>query len=238
MSAILDRKLHAAASIVTAIAGLVLTLGVAQAQLTDAQKSAMRANCRSDFMANCMSTSPGSKEALECLQNNLAKLSPGCQAAVKATMPPPPAAAAPPPPPAPPPAAAAPPPPPPAPSPAAAAPPPPPPAAVAAPPPPKAATPKRAKTAMPKPVHAPKPAAVPPPAPAVMAPPPEPEFPLDKVEKLSLVKRLAIMRACGYDKDAVCPSVKSGGSRIVVCLASHPKALSPYCRRALAKAIQ
>ena len=99
MSEILDRKLHAAASIVTAIAGLVLTLGVAQAQLTDAQKSAMRANCRSDFMANCMSTSPGSKEALECLQNNLAKLSPGCQAAVKATMPPPPAAAAPPPPP-------------------------------------------------------------------------------------------------------------------------------------------
>ena len=79
-----------AAALTVALVGLALAAGAAQAQqLTDAQKSAMRANCRSDFMANCMSTSPGSKEALECLQNNLPKLSPGCQAAVKATMPPP-----------------------------------------------------------------------------------------------------------------------------------------------------
>ena len=115
-----------AAALTVALVGLALAAGAAQAQqLTDAQKSAMRANCRSDFMANCMSTSPGSKEALECLQNNLPKLSPGCQAAVKATMPPPAAAAPPPAPLPPPPAAAAPPPPPAAPAPAAAAPPPP-----------------------------------------------------------------------------------------------------------------
>jgi hypothetical protein len=77
-------NLHAncpTAASTTAVVGLALAAGAAQAQqLTDAQKSAMRANCRSDFMANCMSTSPGSKEALECLQNNLPKLSPGCQA--------------------------------------------------------------------------------------------------------------------------------------------------------------
>ena len=69
-------------------------------------------------------------------------------------------------------------------------------------------------------------------------PPPVPVFSLAKAEKLSLGKRLAVMRACSYDKDAVCPSVKPGGSRIVVCLASHPNALSPYCRKALAKALE
>ena len=106
----LDGNCRAAASTLALRRARAGLRALAQAQLTDAQKSAMRANCRSDFMANCMSTSPGSKEALECLQNNFAKLSPGCQAAVKATMPPPPAAPAPPPPPPPPPAAAAPPP--------------------------------------------------------------------------------------------------------------------------------
>ena len=96
----------------------------ASAQLTSAQQSALKANCRSDFMSNCSGVSPGGKDALMCLQKNVDRLSAGCQTAVKATLPPPPAAAAPPPP-----ASAAPP--------AAAA--APPPAAPAAPPPPKAA---------------------------------------------------------------------------------------------------
>lgn len=70
----------------------------AQAQLTAAQQVSLRSNCRSDFMAHCMSESPGSKGALVCLQKNVASLSPGCKSAVSATMPPPKAAAAPPPP--------------------------------------------------------------------------------------------------------------------------------------------
>jgi hypothetical protein len=108
---------------------LGLSFGPAQAQPTSAQTSAIRASCRSDFMANCSGVTPGGKDALECLQRNVAKLSSSCKAAVSATMPAAPAAAAPerpaavaaPPPPPPPPPAAAP-----RPAPAQAAPPPPP----------------------------------------------------------------------------------------------------------------
>ena len=66
---------------VSCLMSLALT-GGALAQLTEAQKSAMKSSCRSDYMSNCMSVSPGGKEALQCLQNNMAKLSPACQAAV------------------------------------------------------------------------------------------------------------------------------------------------------------
>jgi hypothetical protein len=96
----------------------VSVLSPAQAQQpTPAQTDAVRQSCRSDFMADCTGVQPGTREALQCLQHNVAKLSPSCKTAVRATMPaPPPAAAAPapPPPPAvatapsPPPAAAAP----------------------------------------------------------------------------------------------------------------------------------
>jgi hypothetical protein len=63
-------------------------------QPTPAQTSAIRANCRSDFMANCSGVQPGGKDALECLKRNLGKLSGGCQAAVSAISPPAPAAPA------------------------------------------------------------------------------------------------------------------------------------------------
>ena len=58
-----------------------------------------------------------------------------------------------------------------------------------------------------------------------------------KVEPVPLPKRLAVMRSCGYDKDAFCPAVKPGGSQIVVCLAEHLQALSPRCKRALVGAL-
>src|ERR1700731_4446768 len=80
-------------------AGLLLVLlhdqGAAQ-QPTEAQRDAIRAACRSDFMANCSGVHPGGKEAFECLLRNDAKLSPSCQAAVNAAAPKPaePAAAA------------------------------------------------------------------------------------------------------------------------------------------------
>ena len=123
---------RALARLMAATIGLALSVGAAPAQ-TAAQRDAIKSSCRSDYMANCMSVSPGGKEAFECLKNHYAALSAACKTAVDAIAPkPPPAAAAPPPPPAPKPALAAPKPPPapPAPRPAAvAAPPPPPPAA-------------------------------------------------------------------------------------------------------------
>jgi len=63
-------------------------------QPTQAQRDAIRASCRSDFMANCSSVTPGGKEALECLVRNQAKLSAACSAAVTAVMPAKPAPAA------------------------------------------------------------------------------------------------------------------------------------------------
>lgn len=66
----------------------------AQAQLTSAQQSAMKSNCRSDFMSKCSGVTPGGKDALVCLQKNVATLSPGCQQVVKSTMAAPPRAPA------------------------------------------------------------------------------------------------------------------------------------------------
>lgn len=56
-------------------------------QVTAAQQSAIKSACRSDFMANCSGVQPGGPQALQCLQRNVPRLSPGCQAAVGATMP-------------------------------------------------------------------------------------------------------------------------------------------------------
>ena len=180
------------------IAGSCWPSRAAQAQITEAQKSAMRANCRSDFMANCMSIPPGSKEALECLRKPLrqavarlpgrsqgddaapaggASAAAACCAAARGR-----GAASPT-------------------------------AAHRRPqllrrlprrlrPAPRRRRPKprrrnRARTAAPKAAHAPKPAAVRAARAAAMAPPPEPEFTAGQGwKKLSLVKRLAIMRAC------------------------------------------
>jgi hypothetical protein len=68
----------------------------ASAQVTSAQQSAIKASCRSDFMAKCSGVTPGGKDALACLQQNVAGLSAACKTAVSATLPPPaPKAAAP-----------------------------------------------------------------------------------------------------------------------------------------------
>ena len=70
--------------------GLVLaamTIGTANAQVTAEQQSAIRANCRGDFISKCAGVTPGGKEALQCLQRNAAALSPGCKPAVSATLP-------------------------------------------------------------------------------------------------------------------------------------------------------
>ena len=120
------RPLRAAGAALIAIAAFA---GAASAQVTSAQQSAIRANCRSDFMSKCSGVTPGGKDALACLHKNVASLSAGCKTAVSATIPAPAPAAA---------------------KPAPAAPTPPPAAAAAAPaaapaPPPPVAKPKRAE---------------------------------------------------------------------------------------------
>lgn len=64
----------------------IATSALAQAP-TDAQKSAIRSACRSDFMAHCSSVTPGGVEAYQCLQKNMSSLSSGCQSAVRAVEP-------------------------------------------------------------------------------------------------------------------------------------------------------
>lgn len=53
-------------------------------QVTDAQRSAIRAQCRSDYEAHCASVPPGGAASLQCLQKNMSSLAPGCQSAVRA----------------------------------------------------------------------------------------------------------------------------------------------------------
>jgi Cysteine rich repeat len=70
------------ASIVAVILA-VATPAFAQAP-SDAQRAAIRAQCRSDYMAHCASVPPGGMASLQCLQKNMSNLSSGCQTAVRA----------------------------------------------------------------------------------------------------------------------------------------------------------
>jgi hypothetical protein len=55
---------------------------------TDAQRSAIRSACGSDYQAHCAGVPPGGIESLQCLQKNLSSLSSSCQTAVRAVEPP------------------------------------------------------------------------------------------------------------------------------------------------------
>lgn len=191
------------------------SMGAAWAQMSEAQISAMKSNCRSDYMSNCRGVTPGGKEALMCLNSHMAKLSPGCQTAVKAALPPPPAAAAAPPPAAPPPArTVVAPPPPAAPPPAAAAERPP----AAAPAPPAA----KAKAVAPRPAPPPPRQAAIPPPPVETAPPPTPQ-------QLSAIKV-----TCRGDFRRHCRGVPAGGAEAIACLQGNAARLSPDCKTSLA----
>ena len=50
--------------------------------------------------------------------------------------------------------------------------------------------------------------------------------------------RARIFRACNQDQAVVCPGVPAGGGRIIACLAMHADALSPFCRRAVGRAMR
>jgi hypothetical protein len=207
----------------TALAIAVLTDG-ADAQVTSAQQSAIRASCRSDFMSKCSGVTPGGKDALTCLQKNVGALSPDCRKAVSATLPPPapaqkPAEAAP----AAPPAAAT-----------ASAPPPPAPSATApAPAPVVSAPPPRAKTARPV-DRQPKPAAVVTPPPAAPAPPPVAAAP--KPEPAVVPGGAIITKACARYLVMHCANVGLNMTRKVACLVDYANSgqfVGPRCRAAL-----
>jgi len=191
---------------------LALTLDHAAAQEpTQAQRDAIRASCRSDFMANCSGVQPGGKEALDCLRRNDPKLSASCKAAVSAVAPKPaeptsPAAAAPA-----------------APKPEAA------PSPAQAPASPPAAPAQQAAPAK-KPAE---PARASRPAPAAAAPA---VAPIGPVPMMLPREALAILQICRVDAQALCTGVPEGGGRVLNCLAQHAPTLSPQCYGALSAA--
>ena len=64
---------------------LLILVGPAFSQApTEAQRSAIRSECRSDYMAHCSDVPPGGMASLQCLQKNMSSLSSGCQSAVRA----------------------------------------------------------------------------------------------------------------------------------------------------------
>jgi hypothetical protein len=77
---------HAAATCLAFAASALFTLvtpAFSQAP-TEAQRSAIRSECRSDYMAHCSDVPPGGMASLQCLQKNMSSLSSGCQSAVHA----------------------------------------------------------------------------------------------------------------------------------------------------------
>lgn len=234
--------MRAAAYVALLIAGLLGTAQLAVAQEpTPDQQSAIRSNCRSDFMANCSGVPRGGPEAMQCLKDNVAKLSSGCQQAVKAVMTAP--APKPPAPPQPVTAAPAPSASPPAPAPATpvAATPPDPAAPAAATSIPAAATPT-APVALTPPAEATQPAAVKPATPAAKSaaqPPasaPTPATAPPAVIAVAPVQIFALVRTkCRAEYRTYCSDVDIGGGRVVACLQANATSLSPTCQNGLAE---
>ena len=65
------------------VAAIFATAAFAQAPSL-AQRDAIKAQCRSDYMAHCSSVPPGGEASLQCLQKNMSSLSSSCQSAVRA----------------------------------------------------------------------------------------------------------------------------------------------------------
>jgi len=51
-----------------------LTMSVFSQAPTDAQRNAIRSECRSDYEAHCASIPPGGAASLQCLQKNISGL--------------------------------------------------------------------------------------------------------------------------------------------------------------------
>ena len=67
------------------VAAILATAAPAFAQApSQAQRDAIKSQCRSDYIAHCSSVPPGGEASLQCLQKNMSSLAPGCQSAVRA----------------------------------------------------------------------------------------------------------------------------------------------------------
>jgi hypothetical protein len=51
---------------------------------TEAQREAIKSECRNDYIAHCSSIPPGGEASLQCLQKNMSNLSSACAGAVRA----------------------------------------------------------------------------------------------------------------------------------------------------------
>ena len=209
---------------------LTLTPAVAQ-QPTQAQRDAIRAACRSDFMANCASVQPGGKEALECLKRNESHLSASCRSAVNALAIPASGATAP--------------------APTAAA--PPEPSGASAPAhsqsPMPAATAPSTKTSHPaiapaQKIPGPMRTTTTPAAPrtsaatsgSALAPTAAPAVaPLGPIRPMLPRRALVVLAQCRPDQQRLCAGVPAGGGKILSCLAAKAQQLSPTCYAALAR---
>lgn len=192
-------------------------LTAANAQVTAEQQSAIRANCRSDFMSKCSGVTPGGKEALVCLQKNVASLQPACKTVVSATVPAPAAETKPA-----------------QPAPTVTASPAPKPnqSTVISAPPPRAVLPTR--TVAPKPQQvpppqaaAPKPAVATPAAATSTAPAP------DAAPAPTAAQLKAISFSCRRDLSANCRGLPNGAESIA-CLQRNSRKLAPDCKTSLA----
>src|ERR1700723_4403406 len=72
------------AALLTALATIACATPAFSQAPTDAQRSAIRAECRSDYEAHCAGVPPGGMASLQCLQKNMSSLSSSCQSAVRA----------------------------------------------------------------------------------------------------------------------------------------------------------
>jgi hypothetical protein len=66
------------------VAAILATAPALAQAPSQAQRDAIKSQCRSDYMAHCSSVPPGGEASLQCLQKNMASLSSGCQGAVRA----------------------------------------------------------------------------------------------------------------------------------------------------------
>jgi hypothetical protein len=81
----IDTSRRGATLLLSVVASTVMIASPAFSQgPTDAQRAAIKSQCRSDYIAHCSSITPGGAAALQCLQKNMASLSGGCQSAVRA----------------------------------------------------------------------------------------------------------------------------------------------------------
>jgi hypothetical protein len=62
---------------------IVAAPALAQAP-TEAQREAVKSECRNDYIAHCSSIPPGGEASLQCLQKNMSSLSSACAGAVRA----------------------------------------------------------------------------------------------------------------------------------------------------------